>query len=109
DIAFPASVDASEFGESTYDNALPWTKISAVPHVRYGNFEPLLPKLQTLHTARIAGDREFQWWSEDVAQYRAESEKTSVSLNEGVRRAERDREQAKRKARQEERKALGLA
>ncbi|MBB1087129.1 carboxy terminal-processing peptidase [Lysobacter sp. SG-8] len=108
DIAFPASVDASEFGESTYDNALPWTKIAAVPHVRYGNFQPLLPKLETLHEARIATDREFQWWSEDVAQYRAESEKTSVSLNEAERRAERDRDVAKRKARQEERKALGL-
>ncbi|GAB3340725.1 carboxy terminal-processing peptidase [Marilutibacter aestuarii] len=109
DIAFPASVDATEFGESTYDNALPWTKISAVPHVRYGNFAPLLPKLEALHENRIARDKEFQWWADDVAQYRAESEKTSITLNEAERRAERDREQAKRKARQEERKALGLA
>src|SRR5690606_26876485 len=32
DIRFPATVNGSEFGESTYDNALPWTRISAVPH-----------------------------------------------------------------------------
>ncbi|HEY4555117.1 MAG TPA: carboxy terminal-processing peptidase, partial [Lysobacter sp.] len=109
DIAFPASVDASEFGESTYENALPWTRIAAVPHTRYGDFSPLLPKLESLHASRIADDREFQWWSQDVAQFRAERAEKSVSLNEAERRAERDREEAKRKQRQAERQKLGLA
>lgn len=108
DISFPASVDASEFGESTYDNALPWTRIASVPHTSYGNFAPLLPKLESLHTARVANDKEFQWWSDDVAQFRAERAKKSISLNENERRAERDTEDAKRKQRQAERKALGL-
>ena len=108
DVAFPASVDASEYGESTYDNALPWTRIAAVPHTRYGNFAPLLPKLETLHATRIAGDKEFGWWSQDVAQFREERAEKSVSLNEATRRGERDREDAKRKARQEARKTLGL-
>lgn len=108
DISFPASVDASEFGESTYDNALPWTRIASVPHTSYGNFAPLLPKLESLHTARVADDKEFQWWSDDVAQFRAERAKKSISLNESERRAERDTEDAKRKQRQSERKALGL-
>ena len=109
DIAFPVSVDASEYGESTYDNALPWTRIAAVPHLQYGNFAPLLPRLQALHAARSAKDKEFQWWSEDVAQFRAEAAKKYVSLNEAERRAERDRQETQRKQRQAERKALGLA
>jgi carboxyl-terminal processing protease len=109
DIGFPVTVDASEFGESTYDNALPWTRIAAVPHTQYGNFAPLLPQLDALHNARVAADKEFQWWSQDVAEFRAEQEKDYVSLNEAERRAERDRQDAKRKARQEERKRLGLA
>jgi carboxyl-terminal processing protease len=108
DIRFPVTVDASEFGESTYDNALPWTRIAAVPHTQYGNFAPLLPRLDALHAARVAKDKEFQWWSEDVAQFREEQAKKSVSLNEGERRAERDQFETKRKARQAERKALGL-
>ena len=108
DVAFPVSVDASEYGESTYDNALPWTRIAAVPHTRYGNFAPLLPKLETLHAVRIAGKKEFQWWTEDVAQFREERAKKSVSLNEAERRGERDSEDAKRKSRQESRKTLGL-
>ncbi len=109
DLAFPASVDASEYGESTYDNALPWTRIAEVPHVRYGNFAPILPQLGTRHAERVRGDREFQWWNEDVQQFRAEVAKKYISLNEAERRAERERQDAQRKQRQQVRKELGLA
>jgi len=108
DIAFPASVDASEFGESTYDNALPWTRIASVAHTQYGNFAPLLPKLESLHAARIAGDKEFQWWEQDVAQFREEKAKKYVSLNEAERRAEREKQDGQRKERQAIRKQLGM-
>ena len=108
DIPFPVSVDASEFGESTYDNALPWTRIAAVPHTQYGDFGPLLPQLKTLHDARVAQDKEFQWWSEDIAQFREETAKKWISLNEAERRVERDRDAAKRKQRQQARKAMGI-
>ncbi|WP_166210447.1 carboxy terminal-processing peptidase [Cognatiluteimonas telluris] len=109
DVAFPVSADASEYGESTFDNALPWTRIAAVPHVRYGNFAPILPRLAALHAARVANSKEFQWWSQDVAEFRAEQAKKYVSLNEAERRAERDRQEAKQVERQAQRKALGLA
>ncbi|QWN19340.1 tail-specific protease [Xanthomonas citri] len=108
DIAFPASVDATEFGESTYDNALPWTRIAAAPHTQYGNFAALLPKLQALHTARIAIDKEFQWWEEDVKQFRDEKAKKYISLNEAERVAERQKQDQQRKDRQQIRKQLGL-
>jgi carboxyl-terminal processing protease len=108
DVAFPASVDASEFGESTYPNALPWTRIAAAPHVRYGNFAPLLAQLQARHQARSAKDVEFQWWVEDVRRFRDEQAKKSISLNEAERRAERDRFDAQRKERAEVRARLGL-
>ena len=109
DIAFPVTVDASEFGESTYDNALEWRQIAAVPRERYGDFAPLLPRLQALHAERVKQDLEFRWWRDDVAEFRAEREKNYVSLNEAERRAERDQDEAKRRQRQEKRKALGLA
>ncbi|MDV3467518.1 carboxy terminal-processing peptidase [Stenotrophomonas sp. C3(2023)] len=108
DLAFPASVDATEYGESTYDNALPWTRIAAVPHTQYGNFGPLLPRLEERHAARIRTDREFQWWNEDVEQFRAEAAKKYISLNEAERRAERDRQENQRRERQQVRKELGL-
>ncbi len=108
DITFPVTVDATEFGESTYDNALPWTRIAPVEHVRYGNFTPLLGKLDALHDARVKQNLEFQWWAQDVAEFRAESAKGYVSLNEAERRAEREKNIAKREARQAKRKELGL-
>src|SRR5690606_37984711 len=79
-----------------------------VPDTRCGNFVPLLPRLDELHAGRVATDREFQWWKEDVAEFRAEADKDYISLNEAERRTERDRQAAKRKDRQEERKRLGL-
>jgi len=109
DVSFPTSVDASEYGESTYDNALPWTRIAAAPHMQYGNFASLLGKLDARHNARVAKDVEFQWWVEDVAQFRQEQAKKSVSLNEAERRAERDKFDAQRKLRAEQRKRLGIS
>ncbi len=109
DIQFPASVDATEYGESTYDNALPWTRIAAVPHKVYGDFSHILGTLDKLHTARVANNLEFQWWREDVARFREESAKTTISLNEAERRRERDASEARRKKRQETREELGLA
>ena len=108
DIQFPVTVDASEFGESTYDNALPASKIAAASHVNLGNFGPMLPRLDTQHDARVAKDQEYQWLIEDVARFRAEREKKTISLNEAERRAERDRNEARRKQRDAQRKALGL-
>lgn len=109
DLQFPVTLDASDYGESTYDNALPATRIAQAPHGNLGNFAALSPQLVANHEARVAKDREFQWWAEDVARFRAERDKKSLSLNETVRRAERDRLEAERKQRQAERVAAGLA
>ncbi|KFN43714.1 carboxy terminal-processing peptidase [Arenimonas oryziterrae] len=109
EIQFPVTVDATEFGESTYDNALPATHIAMAAHTNLGNFAPITPRLMALHNARVAKDREYQWWADDVAKFRTERDKKVISLNEAERRAERDRNEADRKQREAERKALGLA
>ncbi|MEO5629276.1 MAG: carboxy terminal-processing peptidase [Thermomonas sp.] len=108
DVGFPTSVDAGEYGENTYDNALPWTRVAAAPHVQYGNFASLLGKLDARHDARVAKDVEFQWWTEDVATFRKEQAKKSVSLNEVERRNERDKFDALRKRRADQRVQLGI-
>ncbi|MEO8161370.1 MAG: carboxy terminal-processing peptidase, partial [Arenimonas sp.] len=108
EIQFPVTVDATEFGESTFDNALPATKIAMAPHTNLGNFAPIVPTLTARHNARVAKDREFSWWSQDVAQFRAERDKKLISLNEADRRAERDKAEAKRTQRSADRKAMGI-
>src|SRR3546814_12298561 len=82
--------DASEFGESTYDNALPWTRIAAVPHTQYGNFAPLLPKPESRHAARTAHDKAFPWFEEDGAAFPAPRSQQYLTLNEAERRAARE-------------------
>ena len=108
EIQFPVTVDASEFGESTFDNALPATRIQTAPHSNLGNFKPIVPRLKAQHDTRIATDREFSWWAQDVAQFKADRDRKVISLNEAERRIERDKDLAKRKQRSAERKALGL-
>ena len=108
DLSFPVSLDATEYGESTYDNALPATRIARAPHGELGNFAAISRQLQQQHAARVADDPEFTWWAQDVARFRAEREKKTISLNEATRRAERDQLDAERKARDAERRALGL-
>lgn len=109
DIQFPITLDAGEFGESRYDNALPATRIPRAGFGQLGRLSLLAPQLLAQHQQRVAGEREFQWWVEDVSRFRAEREKKSISLNEAVRRAERDRDEARRKQRQAEREAAGIA
>jgi carboxyl-terminal processing protease len=109
EVQFPVTVDATEYGESTYDNALPATRIQVAPHANLGNFTPIVPRLMALHDARVAKDKEYSWWAQDVARFRAERAKKVISLNEAERRAERDRQEARRKQREAERVALGLA
>ena len=109
DIAFPSVMDAEEFGESTYDNALPWSRIDEAAHVTYGQFGRLLPELKRLHDGRVANDVEYRWRLEDAAEFRQQRARKWISLNEAERRAERQKEEAKRTFRQAERKRLGLA
>ena len=109
EIQFPVTVDATEFGESTYDNALPATRIPRAPYAMLGNFAPITARLTAQHNARVLKDKEYQWWATDVSKFRAERLKKVISLNEADRRAERDADAAQRKQREADRKAMGLA
>ncbi len=109
DVLFPVSVDANEYGESTYENALPYTEIAPAAYQKLGSFKSINPQLDSLHKTRISQDKEFSWWMQDVAYFKTERDKKSISLNEQERIAERNSLKAQREAREKERKALGLA
>lgn len=99
DIAFPSAFDAGDFGESSFDNALPWTQIQAATYAPKANVQGLLPTLQAQHEARIKGDRDFQYLQEDIAELNAQRKKNEISLNEAERRKERDAQEARLAAR----------
>jgi len=108
DIAFPTTWDTSEYGESALDNALPWTSISAADYSGAGNFRELTPALAQRHEARVAKNREFQYWLEDLAEYKKLRSATELSLLESTRRTERDAQEQRKKAREAEREAAGI-
>jgi len=100
DILFPAISDAETFGESSFDNALPWAQIRAADYAPAGDLKALLPTLLTLHEARVKKDKDFQYLQEDIAELKLQRKKNLVSLNEAARRKERDAEEARLKSRE---------
>ncbi|MDR0634106.1 MAG: carboxy terminal-processing peptidase, partial [Azoarcus sp.] len=99
DIALPSLLDTRHFGESSYDNALPWTRIGPAEYRSSGSIVPLLPTLSLRHEQRVTHDKGFRQYQEEVNDLKALRDRKTVSLNEGVRRAERDRLEARARAR----------
>lgn len=100
DILLPAVSHAESFGESSFDNALPWAQVKAADYKPVGDVKSVLPILVTLHEARVKRDREFQYLKEDIAELTLQRRKKSVSLNEAERRRERDRLEARLRSRE---------
>lgn len=99
DVSFPVTMDAQDYGESTYDNALPWTQIAAAAYAPVGNYARMQPLLTARHEARMAKDQEFGFLLDDIKQYRESRERKSVSLNYAKREAERKADEARVAAR----------
>ncbi|ELT48626.1 carboxyl-terminal processing protease [Ochrobactrum sp. RH1CCR137] len=99
DISLPGLFDLKLVGESSFDNALPWSQVSAAKYKASDDIKALLPKLQNLHDERVQKSREFQDFVEDVATLKAQREKKVISLNETVRRNEMTAQENRAKAR----------
>jgi carboxyl-terminal processing protease len=106
DIVLPSYADAESFGESSFDNALPWTQIKAANYSRAGDLKGLLPVLLALHETRVKNDKDFQYLQEDIAESKVRRKKNLISLNEAERRKELAAEEARLMSR-EPRKDVG--
>ncbi|WP_457322998.1 carboxy terminal-processing peptidase [Roseateles sp. P5_E11] len=89
DILFPQTSDDTEFGESSYVNALPWTNIRAVDYSPVGDVKTQLPRLLAWHAARVEHALDFQNLLQDVAKAQERRKNNVISLSESVRRKER--------------------
>ncbi|WP_456236948.1 carboxy terminal-processing peptidase [Collimonas silvisoli] len=99
DISLPGFSDTESFGESSYDNALPWSQVKAADYTPVGTVKDLLPQIQVRHDARVEKDKDFQRFVEDVTELNALRKKRVISLNETDRRAEMNLQEARIKAR----------
>ncbi|MDA3914289.1 carboxy terminal-processing peptidase [Oleiagrimonas sp.] len=98
DIAFPKNGDEKLFGESTYDNALPWTHIQPAQYKPVANLKMLVPMLEQRHLKRIADSAGWKLMMDEMHTYEKNRNKTTVSLNYAKRLAERKHVEAVQKA-----------
>ena len=89
DIGYLQSGNEALFGESTYDNALPWTRVKAADYVPVGDIKAQLPRLLAWHEARVQRESDYQSLMEDLAKAQELRKNNVISLNEAVRRKER--------------------
>lgn len=94
DIQFPKNGDEKDFGESTYDNALPWTQIAPANYKPVADLKAYLPQLQQLHDDRVAKSPEWKLMLDQLAQYKKMRDQTSISLNLANRQAQRKEQDA---------------
>ncbi len=88
DIAFPSLIDDKDIGESAQPNAMPWDSIAAVDYQPVGDFSSILPRLRTLDQQRTRYAPDFVYTNEELALIRDQRNKTLISLQESIRRAE---------------------
>lgn len=100
DIRLPATSDADHFGESSYDNVLPWMHIKAVDYRAATGLHDVLPILKQRHDRRVAKDQDYQNLLEDIAELNQRRKQSLISLNEAERRKERDTREARLKSRE---------
>jgi len=103
DIPFPSAVTPEEYGESSRQSALKWDQIKSSDYDKYGNLNSIIPQLLEKHQERILREPEFNYLLEDIKEYKNNKNKIEFSLNESVRKTEREEREAKRKLREEER------
>lgn len=90
DILLPSPVDAHNFGESSNPSALEWDQINSLDYSSFGNFSDLIPKLNSLSQKRIESSKEFESIKEDIKEYRQKKENNFISLNEDIRKKEKE-------------------
>jgi len=92
-----------DFGESSFDNALPWSQIKAADYKPAGDLTGILPVLNASHDKRVSHDKDFKFLLEDIAEFNTLRQKNLISLNEAERRKERETQEAREKSREKSR------
>jgi carboxyl-terminal processing protease len=106
DILFPSYVDAKDFGESSESSALKWDKIKAADYEQFSEMNSIIPELKKFSEQRTKTDPEFDYISEDIEEYKKSIKNNFISLNEDVRRKEKEEKEEKRFQRENARRKI---
>ena len=106
DILFPTAPGLENYGESSYENALPWTTIKPS---RFDMFEDLsdeIPYLSSRFKEREKVNFEFDFLKKEVALYEQEKDDKTLSLSLAERKRKTDDRKNREKQRKEQRLAM---
>ncbi|VAW40948.1 Tail-specific protease precursor [hydrothermal vent metagenome] len=106
DIQFPNRAGSDSYGESEYENALPWTSIKRSSYNMQGDLTSDIPQLRKSYTARELVNPEFAFVKEDYAYYNKLKEDKSVSLSEETRKAESKKQEDRKIQRKQKRESI---
>jgi carboxyl-terminal processing protease len=106
DIVLPSRLNyAKNIGEESYETALPWNTIPSAKYEKFNHVRPHLAELLSRSQERLATDQEFGYIREDIEQFRKQQALNALSLNAQTRIREWDEEDARQRARDQERRA----
>jgi len=106
DIELPSAISIEEVGESALEAALPWDRIQPANfrRVSFTSTAPPAAKLARVEAERVRNDPDFTWLLESIAANEVLRGQKSLSLNLEERKAERERLDAERLARENKRR-----
>jgi carboxyl-terminal processing protease len=94
-----------DIGETADENALPWDTIAAADYEHYDQVAPFVGELRARSNARVATNQEFGYIREDIGLYQKFQADKTYSLNQADRLKEIRDNEARAKAREQERAA----
>jgi carboxyl-terminal processing protease len=106
DIRFPSVGSPEEYGESSLDNALPWTSIDPARYAPEGDLSRMAAVTDSRYQGRMGDNEEFSWLLNDINEYNVHAGEKSVSLLESVGREKMTEAEAKRTERKAKRDGL---
>ncbi len=106
DIILPSVNDYyPEVGESSLENPLPWDTIDSASYEKLNRVQPYLTELEKRSSRRVAGEKDYAYVREDIEKIKKIVADKTVSLNELQRLKEKEAEDVRAKAREQELKS----
>jgi carboxyl-terminal processing protease len=106
DIQFPDRAGTDSYGESEYENALPWTSIKRSNYNMQGDLTQDIPQLRKYYKAREVVNPEFTFIKEDYEYYNKLKDEKSISLSEMTRKAETKKQEDRKILRKQQRASI---
>lgn len=106
DIIFPAAPGIETYGESSYENALPWTSISSSDYTMFDDLSDEITQLKKRYLQRTAINFEFDFLKKEIELYEQEKDDLTVSLSLEERERKVQERKDRKKARKEKRAAM---